>query len=57
MSAVPGPSSQPRPQPIGPVSEAERIKVIDALRGFALFGVLLMDLFSFCFVSGQTEQF
>jgi uncharacterized protein len=32
---------------LGPVSETERIQVIDTLRGFALFGVLLINLRNF----------
>ncbi len=32
---------------MGPVAEAERIKVIDVLRGFALFGVLLINMRNF----------
>ena len=39
------------PAPVGPVTRAARIDVIDILRGFALFGILLvnMELFSYPF--------
>ncbi len=37
-------SGQSIPQPVmGPVRPKERIEVIDILRGFALFGVLLVN--------------
>ncbi len=32
---------------IGPTLGAERLQVVDALRGFALFGILLANLYSF----------
>jgi uncharacterized protein len=35
---------QPAPRPPGPTLAAERIELIDAVRGFALFGVLLANL-------------
>jgi len=39
---VPGTSS-----PVGPVSQAERISSLDAVRGFALLGILLMNIVGF----------
>lgn len=33
--------------PIQPTTSSERLQVIDALRGFALFGILLANLYSF----------
>ncbi len=47
MTAPSGPSLPPRTEPMGPVVEAERIKVIDVLRGFALYGVLLINMRNF----------
>jgi uncharacterized protein len=35
---------QPAPQPSGPTRAADRIELIDAVRGFALYGVLLANL-------------
>lgn len=42
----PGPPPPPLPgaQPVGPVSAAERLETLDALRGFALFGILLVNM-------------
>lgn len=39
---------------MGPVAETERIRVIDILRGFALFGVLLINMLDFG-LPGQTH--
>ncbi len=51
---VPGePSAPPGTEPLGPVAETERIRVIDILRGFALFGVLLINIGGFE-LPGQT---
>ena len=46
VSANPGESaiSPVLPEPSAPVSAAERITAIDALRGFALLGILLMNI-------------
>ncbi|MGH9803796.1 MAG: DUF418 domain-containing protein [Candidatus Acidiferrales bacterium] len=47
MSAPPAPAfTTPIPQ-IAPVTPAERIEIIDILRGFALFGVLLINMRNF----------
>src|SRR5688500_4874542 len=35
----------------GPVTESERIQAMDILRGFALFGILLMNIQSFSMIS------
>ncbi len=53
MAAEGVPSSIQQAQPAGPVPETERIKMIDVLRGFALFGVLLMNMRDFD-MPGQT---
>ena len=37
------------PAPVGPVESAERISSLDALRGFALLGILLMNIVAFGF--------
>jgi len=47
------PSSIQQALPMGPVPETERIKMIDVLRGFALFGVLLINMRNFD-LPGQT---
>ena len=46
VSANPGESaiSPVLPEPSAPVSAAERITAIDVLRGFALLGILLMNI-------------
>ncbi len=43
-----GPSSR-KPEP---VSEKERVKTIDLLRGFALLGILMMNILSFAWTQG-----
>lgn len=47
MAAPSGPLLTDSALAIGPVSPAERIQVIDILRGFALFGVLLINMRNF----------
>ncbi len=47
MTSQGDPSLTPRTRAIGPVSGGERIQIIDVLRGFALFGVLLMNMRDF----------
>ena len=44
-------STQPNASAVAPVQQAERIQIVDILRGFALFGILLvnMALFSYPF--------
>src|SRR5688500_17257307 len=37
----------PAAAPLGPVRESERILALDALRGFALFGILVVNVKSF----------
>ena len=37
----------PNQAPLGPALPRERIQVLDALRGFALFGILVINLYSF----------
>ncbi len=43
MSATPVPSLPAHAEPIGPVTESERIEIVDIVRGFALFGVLVVN--------------
>ena len=40
-----------------PVAEGSRLKVIDALRGFALFGILLMNIPGFSMPDYSFETF
>jgi uncharacterized protein len=40
-------SSSPQSPHAGPVGEKERINVVDVLRGFAIFGILLVNMYSF----------
>lgn len=47
MAAPSGPLLTDSAPAIGPVSPAERIQVIDILRGYALFGVLLINMRNF----------
>ncbi|MFQ5926569.1 MAG: heparan-alpha-glucosaminide N-acetyltransferase domain-containing protein, partial [Terriglobia bacterium] len=43
-----GPRATPQPAPVlGPVRPKERIETIDILRGFALFGVILVNTWAF----------
>src|SRR5688572_13296978 len=37
-------SALPTPTGIGPVEARERVEIIDILRGFALFGILLVNM-------------
>jgi len=53
MVAQGAPSSIQRALPVAPIPETERIKLIDVLRGFALFGVLLINMRNFD-LPGQT---
>ena len=52
-ASVPGGTNQelggpaPRPSSAGPVARADRISSMDVLRGFALMGILLMDIAGF----------
>src|SRR5690242_20969772 len=36
--------------PVGPVEQAQRISSLDALRGFALLGILLMNIVGFAMI-------
>ena len=45
-AAIAGPLAQPIPAPL-PVSSAERYFAVDVLRGFALLGILAMNIVSF----------
>ena len=47
MHAVPAtepPTSPPAPEPLTPVAESQRIEALDVVRGFALLGILLMNI-------------
>jgi uncharacterized protein len=39
--------SNPREDGGSPIPEAERVQAIDVLRGFALFGILVVNMVSF----------
>jgi hypothetical protein len=43
--------------PAAPVSERERLKLIDALRGVALLGILLMNIPGFAMPDHYSESF
>src|SRR6516225_7468262 len=45
------------PPAVAPVSEAERLKLIDALRGVALLGILLMNIPGFAMPNYFSESF
>jgi uncharacterized protein len=47
----------PAPPAAAPVSEKERLKLIDALRGVALLGILLMNIPSFAMANYFSESF
>lgn len=42
--APPEPSGGPQPTPLAPVSAGERVEILDVLRGFAIFGILLVNM-------------
>ena len=44
---APTPIEQPPPLPMGPITAAERIEVIDILRGLALFGIIAANMRGF----------
>ena len=47
MDAVPAtesPETPPDPEPLAPVAESQRIEALDVVRGFALFGIFLMNI-------------
>lgn len=43
-SAPPGPADGPPPTPLAPVAAGERVEILDVLRGFAIFGILLVNM-------------
>jgi uncharacterized protein len=45
------------PAPVAPVSDKERLKLIDALRGVALLGILLMNIPGFAMPEYSEESF
>src|SRR6516162_3825871 len=47
----------PDPPAAAPVSESERLKLIDALRGVAVLGILLMNIPSFAMPDYFSESF
>src|SRR5436190_9157307 len=47
----------PAPPAAAPVSEAQRVKLIDALRGVALLGILLMNIPGFAMPNYFSESF
>ncbi len=50
-------SESPAPPAAAPVSETERLKLIDALRGVALLGILLMNIPGFAMPNYFSESF
>jgi uncharacterized protein len=51
------PTGSPAPPAAAPVSETERLKLIDALRGVALLGILLMNIPGFAMPDYFSESF
>src|SRR6516225_6392547 len=51
------PTENPAPPAAAPVSEAERLRLIDALRGVALLGILLMNIPAFSMPNYYSESF
>ena len=51
------PTENPAPPAAAPVSETERLKLIDALRGVALLGILLMNIPGFAMPNYFSESF
>src|SRR3954451_8741497 len=51
------PTEHPAPPAAAPVSETERLKLIDALRGVALLGILLMNIPGFAMPDYFSESF
>src|SRR6516165_3399555 len=51
------PTGHPTPPAAAPVSETERLKLIDALRGVALLGILLMNISGFALPNYYSESF
>jgi uncharacterized protein len=49
--------SDPRPAAAAPVPEAERVRLLDALRGIALLGILLMNIPAFAMPNYFSESF
>src|SRR5436190_20255378 len=47
----------PAPPAAAPVSEAQRVKLVDALRGVALLGILLMNIPVFAMPNYFSESF
>ncbi|MHC4415790.1 MAG: DUF418 domain-containing protein [Planctomycetota bacterium] len=41
---APPPALPPAPGPLGPVTEPERIAALDVLRGFAIFGIFMVNM-------------
>jgi uncharacterized protein len=50
-------TSRQEPAPVAPVSDAERVKLVDALRGVALLGILLMNIPGFAMPQRYSESF
>src|SRR6476661_2381889 len=51
------PTENPAPPAAAPVPETERLKIIDALRGVALLGILLMNIPGFAMPNYFSESF
>jgi uncharacterized protein len=51
------PTANPAPPAAAPVSETERLRLIDALRGVALLGILLMNIPLFAMPNYYSESF
>src|SRR6267378_1823436 len=51
------PTENPAPPAAAPVSETQRVKLIDALRGVALLGILLMNIPEFAMPNYFSESF
>src|SRR5581483_7705151 len=55
--AAENPAQAPTATAAAPVSEAERLRLIDALRGVALLGILLMNIPGFAMPNYYAESF
>src|SRR5436305_7477894 len=57
MNEIVTPTENPGTPAAAPVSETERLKLLDALRGVALLGILLMNIPGFAMPNYYSESF